>query len=103
MAVAWWLGIGAGAGVMGVHALLRILTHRLALRTRSQWAFLLYELGGLGGRMGIVLVFVAVTVTSLPVHKGAFVGTVAGLLVLSLLLELALVVRRLGGGAFDAK
>ncbi len=99
--MAWWLGIVVGAGVMGIHALLRVLTHWWAVRRADGRRFLLFELGGLGVRMVLVLSAVGLILAFVPVHEGAFVGTVLFLLLLSMAVELRLVVRRIDRGALD--
>lgn len=95
MSLTWWLSIGIGMGVIGGHAALRVLTHRLALSRSTRSTFLLFELGGLGARMA--LVFGAVTGVLLygPVHEAVFVGTVLVLLVLSMVVETRLILRRM--------
>lgn len=99
--MAWWLGIGIGIGLMGGHAALRLLTHRLALRRADAHSFLLFELGGLGGRMVLLLCAVALVLTLVPVDEAAFVGTVLLLLVISLIVEVRLVVRHLNRDALS--
>jgi hypothetical protein len=80
---------------MGAYALLRVLTHRVARRRRDVRTFLLVELGGLGGRMALMLGVVAIVLLFLPVHPEAFAVTVCGLLVLCLGVEVGLIVRNL--------
>lgn len=80
---------------MVAHALLRVLTHRLALQNASRRMFLLLELGGMGARMALVFAAVAVILLYAPVHTGAFVGTVLVLLILSMVFEARLVFRRM--------
>jgi len=92
--MAWWLGIGVGIGVMGGYAALRGWARRLARRQSDVRAFLLVELGGMGGRAVLVLGAVALVVGLVPVHVGAFVGTVLSLLTLSIVLEVARTARR---------
>ncbi len=99
MSLSWWLGIGVGIGVMGGHAALRAVTHRLALRRSTQRAFLLVELGGLGGRMVLLFGAVAFILLYIPVHQGAFVGTVLLLLVASMVFEVYLIFRHLDRNA----
>jgi len=82
--------------VMGGHALLRALTHRLALRQIDRQRFLVIELGGLGARMLALLGAVALILTLAPVHEEGFVGTVLLLLVLSMAVETRLIFRRSG-------
>lgn len=98
MSLTWWLSIGAGGLVMGVHVALRVCTHRLALRCSGQHTFLFVELGGLGGRMAITFVGAALGLAYAPVHDGAFVGTVLALLVLSVGIEARAIVRRMDAG-----
>lgn len=98
MSLTWWLSVGAGGLVMGVHAALRVCTHRLALRCSGRRTFLLVELGGLGGRMAIAFVGVALGLAYAPVHDGAFVGTVLVLLVLSVGIEAHAIIRRMDAG-----
>jgi hypothetical protein len=93
----WWLGAAMGVGVMGGHTLLRVLTHRLALRQEDRQRFLVIELGGLGARMLALLGAVALILTLVPVHEEGFVGAVLLLLVLSMAVETHLIFRRSGG------
>lgn len=95
MSLDWWLGIGAGVVVMAGHAVLRVLTHRIALERGGQRSFLLVELGGLGVRMALVFGAVAGGLLYVPVHEVTFVGTVLLLLVLSMILETRLIIRHL--------
>lgn len=94
MGHSWWLGIGLGLGVAGLHAAARRLVHHLARRASRQRTFLVVELGGLGGRMLLVLGAVAVVLLFAPVHRAAFVGTVAVALVVGLLMEVRTMARR---------
>jgi hypothetical protein len=96
--MAWWIGIGTGVAVMGAHALLRVATHRLALGRGDGSAFVRVELGGLGARMAVLLGAVALVLAFVPVHVGAFVGTVLALLVLSLVAETRFIFRRIDQG-----
>lgn len=88
----WWIGVAVGIGVMAGHSVLRLLTHRLAGR-HSETAFLVVELGGLGGRMLLLMIAVALVLGFAPVSKIAFVGTVLSLLVLSIIIEVRLILR----------
>jgi hypothetical protein len=83
-----------GLGIAGLHAVMRRLTHLLARRASGQQAFLLFELGGLGGRMVVVLGAVALVLLFAPVHRAAFVLTVALALLLGLVAEVRAMVRR---------
>lgn len=94
--MAWWLGIGVGVGVMCGYAALRLWIHRCARRRPDVRSFLLVELGGLAGRMVLVLSAVGLVLAFVPVHPEAFVATVLALLVLSIAVETALVARRAG-------
>ena len=58
--------------------------------------FVAVELGGLAVRLVGVLAAVALVLALVPVHTGAFVGTVLTLLALSIAVEAALVARRAG-------
>ena len=98
MTLTWWLSIGAGIGVMGGHAALRVFTHRLALSRSTRDAFLLFELGGLGARMVLVFGAVALVLLYAPVNPAAFVGTVIVLLILSMVFETRLMFRRMERG-----
>ena len=95
MTFTWWLGIGVGVGVMGVHAALRMLTHRVALEMGGRRPFLLVELGGLVVRMALVFGAVALALALAPMDRLAFVSTVIVLLVLSMILEVRLIVREM--------
>ena len=92
--MAWWLGIGAGLGLMSVYAALRLVTHRLARARSDLHTFTLVELGGLGGRMLTILIAAAIVLAFAPVSPVAFVATVLSLLVLSIAIETVLVLRR---------
>lgn len=98
MSLTWWFSIGAGVLLMAGHAGLRVLTHRLALRASARRVFLVLELGGLGGRMALVFGAVALVLLYTPVHETAFVGTVLVLLILSMILETRLILRRMERG-----
>lgn len=98
MGLTWWLSIGAGGLVIGAHAAFRVFTHRLALRCSARRTFLLAELGGLGARMMIAFVGVALGLAYAPVHEGIFVGTVLVLLVLSMGIETHAIFRRMDTG-----
>jgi len=89
----WWLGVATGVAVMGGHALLRVLTHHLALRQGDRQRFLVIELSGLGVRMLALLGAVALILTLVPIHEEAFVGAVLLLLVLSIAVETRLLFR----------
>lgn len=102
MELSWWLGIGIGVGVIGLHAGARILTHRFALRASDRRTFLFVELGGLGGRMALVFGAVALVLLYAPVHEGAFVTTVIVLLIASMILETRVIVRQLDGGSLGS-
>lgn len=80
---------------MGGYVALRLLTHRLAQRQPDVRTFVIVEMGGLVGRMMLVLGGAALVLVLLPVDPNAFVGTVLSLLVLSVGVETVLVVRRL--------
>jgi hypothetical protein len=95
MSLTWWLSIGAGVLLMAGHAGLRVLTHRLALQASARKVFLVFELGGLGGRMALVFGAVALVLLYAPVHEAAFVGTVLALLIVSMVVETRLILRRM--------
>lgn len=94
--MAWWLGIGVGVGVMCGYVALRVWVHRRARRRPDVPSFVIVELGGLAGRMVLVLGAVGLVLAFVPVHPEAFVGTVLAMLVLSIAVETALVARRAG-------
>jgi hypothetical protein len=81
---------------MGGYAVLRVWLRRLARRRSEASSFVAAELGGLALRMLGVLAAVGLVLAFVPVHMGAFVGTVLVLLVLSIAVETALIVRRMG-------
>lgn len=87
-----------GIGVMAVHAALRLLTHRVAGRY-SGTAFLVVELGGLGGRMLLLMGAVALVLLCTRVPKIPFVGTVLLILVLSIIVETRLILREEPSGS----
>ncbi len=101
MRLSWWLGIGLGIGVVGLHAVLRVLTHRFALRASERRSFLLLELGGLIVRMALAFGAAVLIFLFAPVHEGAFAGTVVILLVLSMIGETSLVFRQMDRGTLD--
>jgi len=98
MTLTGWLSIGAGLGVMGGHALLRVLTHRFALSRPTPKGFLMLELGGLGARMLLVFGAVALVLLYTPVRPAVFVGTVLVLLLLSIILEARRMYQRMERG-----
>lgn len=91
----WWLGIGLGIVVIGLHTVGRILAHYFSFRVADQGTFLLLEMGGLGGRMLFVFGTVALVLLFVPVHPVAFVGTVIVLLILGMVAETYLIARRM--------
>ena len=102
MDASWWLGIGMGILVAGLHAAVRMGTHYLSFRTSDHKTFLVCELGGLGGRMFLVFGAVALVLLFVPVHVVAFVSTVIVLLVLSMIAETRFMIRRMDGEALGA-
>jgi len=98
MAYSWWLGLGLGVGVVGLHAAVRRIAHHFAQRASDQRTFLLWEIGGLGARMTVVLGTVALVLLSVPVNRVTFVATVVFLLVLTLGSEVLILARRWGEG-----
>lgn len=90
-----WLGLGSSVATVGLHVAARVLTHYLALQKSSRKAFLVVELGGLGGRMGLVFVGMMLILLYLPVHVPTFVGTLLGLLFVSIVFEIWMIVRRM--------
>ena len=94
----WWLSIGMGIGIVGVHAAVRVLAHYFAFSASDQRLFLLLELGGLGGRMVLVFGAMALVLFFLPVRIAVFVSTVIVLLILSVIVETFLVARRMDRG-----
>lgn len=93
MGYSWWLGLGLGVGVVGLHAVVRRLAHRFARQASDKRTFLLWELGGLGARMMVVLGLVALVLLSVPVCRVTFVATVVFLLLLSLGAEMLFLAR----------
>ncbi|MFB6274154.1 MAG: hypothetical protein ABEL51_14790 [Salinibacter sp.] len=98
MAYSWWLGVGLGIGVVGLHAAARGVTHHLAHQGADRHKFFVLELGGLGARMALAFVAVALVLQYVPVHTGAFVGTVVALFILSTIAEVRVLVRRMDRG-----
>ncbi|MEF8815763.1 MAG: hypothetical protein V5A20_02890 [Salinibacter sp.] len=80
---------------MGLHAAARMLTHYVALQASSRKAFVVVELGGLGGRMGLVFVVMILVLLYAPVHVPTYVGTLVCLLIASLVFEVWMIVRRM--------
>ncbi len=95
MTTGLWLGLGGGVATVGLHVLARMLTHYAALRASDRETFLIIELGGLGGRMGLVFVVMIVVLLYAPVHVPTYVGTLLGLLFVSLAFEIWMIVRRM--------
>lgn len=87
---------------MAVHAVLRMLVHRFALRQSDRRAFLLLELGGMGARMALVFGAVALGLLYAPLHEAAFVGTVLALLVLSMIIEARFILHRMDRGSLQS-
>jgi hypothetical protein len=98
----WWLSIGMGIGVVGVHAAVRVLAHSLAVSASDQRSFLLFELGGLGGRMMLVFGAMVLVLLFLPVQVAVFVSTVIVLLILSMIVETRLIARRMDRGTLKS-
>jgi len=98
----WWLSVGMGVVVIGLHTAARALTHHFAFWISSRRSFLLLELGGLGGRMGLVLGAVALVLLYVPVQKFAFVGTVIVLLLASMVAEVRFIVRKMDRDALGS-
>lgn len=98
MGISGWLGIAVGVGVVALHAATRIFTHHLALRAPNRQEFVVWELGGLSGRMALVFCAVAVILLYAPVHAVSFTSTVLVLLLLSMVVEVRLIVRAMDRG-----
>ena len=94
----WWLSIGMGIGIVAMHAAVRVLSHYLAFDAPDQRLFLLLEVGGLGGRMVLVFVAVALVLLFLPAQSAVFVSTVIALLILSVIVETLFIARRMDRG-----
>jgi hypothetical protein len=56
------------------------------------------ELGGLGVRMALVFAAAALVLLFVPVHEEVFVGVMLALLVVSMILEARLILRRMDQG-----
>ncbi len=95
MTTGLWLGLGGGVATVGLHVLARMLTHYAALRASDRETFLIIELGGLGGRMGLVFVVMIVVLLYAPVHVPTYVGTLLGLLFVSIAFEIWMIVLRM--------
>jgi len=93
-----WLGIGMGIAVIGGHAVLRLGGHRLARTASDPQRFLVFELGGLGVRMALVLGAIGLVLLYLPVHKVGFAVTVTMLLLVSVGMEVRHIRRRMRQG-----
>jgi hypothetical protein len=98
----WWLSIGMGIGIVGAHAAVRVWVHSLAVSASDQRSFLLFELGGLGGRMVLVFSAVALVLFFVPVQVAVFVGTVIVLLILSVIVETRLIARWMDRGTLGS-
>jgi hypothetical protein len=95
MTTGMWLGVGGGAATIGLHVLARMLTHYAALHASSRKAFLVIELGGLGGRMGLVFGVLILVLLYVPVNVPAYVVTLLALLFVSIAIEVWMIVRRM--------
>jgi len=95
MTTGLWLGLGGGAATVALHVAARVLTHYVALRVSNRKTFLVIELGGLGGRMGLVFVAMILVLLYAPVHVPTYVGTLLGLLFVSIVFETWMIVRRM--------
>lgn len=95
MTTGMWLGVGGGAATVGLHVLARLLTHYAALHASSRKAFLVIELGGLGGRMGLVFGVLILVLLYVPVDVPAYVVTLLALLFVSIGVEVWMIVRRM--------
>jgi hypothetical protein len=98
----WWLGIGLGFVIVGLHTVGRILAHYFSLRVSDQGTFLMLEMGGLGARMLFVFGAAALVLLFVPVHPVAFVGTVIVLLILGMIVETSLIAHWMGQDASGA-
>ncbi len=72
-----------------------MLTHYAALHASSRKAFLVIELGGLGGRMGLVFGVLILVLLYVPVNVPAYVVTLLALLFVSIAIEVWMIVRRM--------
>jgi endonuclease III len=91
----WWVSVGAAGLIAGLHAGIRLVTDRLAFRADDQQTTLKYVLGGVGVRMALVLVLMALTILYVPVDTTVFVIALTGLLIVSFVFETAHTAQRL--------
>ena len=89
----WWFSAILGVGIVGASTLIRVVTHRGALRASSITGATRATVRGILLRMALVLGGLALAVTMLPVHKTAFVIALVTALVVSVVLEPAVIWR----------
>jgi uncharacterized membrane protein YdfJ with MMPL/SSD domain len=87
------LGLIVGAALGAANAVASYLLYRRA-RTRPSKAFYKLVLGGMGVRMAVVLVTVALVVGLAPVDVSAFIGALLAAFVIGLAIDIVLIARR---------
>jgi hypothetical protein len=87
------LGLALGGGLGLANAVASYILYRLA-RTRPAGAFYKIALGGMGVRMAVVLVTVALVVGLAPVDVSAFIGALLAVFVVGLAVDVVLIARR---------
>lgn len=92
--MAWWLGIGLGAGLALAYGAASLFTYRRALLADSAQRFMAVMVGGILARMFTALLLFVLVLVLLPVSERAFIGSFFGVFVLCLILEVALLHRR---------
>lgn len=82
-----WFGIAWGGGLAVLYGASSLATHRWALRVRDRNRFLAITVGGLVVRMAVALAAVGLTLSFVPVHEAAFMGSFFGVFVVTLIIE----------------
>lgn len=89
LGIGWSAVLGAALGLG--YALATAATHRLAYRFPAR--FVEIALGGLGLRLLFTLALVAAVLATVPLHRGAFVGTFAAVFAVGLVREVTALAR----------
>lgn len=89
----WWFSAILGVGIVAASTLIRVVTHRGALRASSITGATRATVRGILLRMAVVLGGLALVATMLPVHKTAFVIALVTALIVSVVLETVIIWR----------
>ena len=93
----FWLSVGAGAGIGLVYGLVAIVSLRVALRQSGQ-RFAAVFVGGMLGRLVLVLALTVAVLMLAPVQPMPFALSLAGVVVVAMGIEMLIAYRRLNNG-----